>query len=294
MTPAALVSNPALIPGLKSWTIETRSHRGGVNAIAYSPDGMYLATAGDDGTVRLWDPASKRPLRVLVGHDRRVNSISWEPHGKALASGSDGTLCVWEAASGKLRRAVATGQYTDCVAWSPDGQKIATGGRGRALLWEANSGQHVGKGIDDPHGFNVRLGWAVDSRKLAIAYWDSDNSGSLRVWDTVSGEVATIDRPGKKSVCALCWSPDGKTLAAATGDKVVELRSAETPALVRAIAMGNVTGPTALAWDSAGNRLAVAASGRILNIESGEIEPRRPAAGGCGRGRVVAGRCNDC
>jgi WD40 repeat protein len=75
----ALVRNPAPLRGVQSWTIETQGHRGEVRSIAYSPDGEWMATGAEDGTIRVFDPKTGKFVKALVGHDAAVESVSWAP-----------------------------------------------------------------------------------------------------------------------------------------------------------------------------------------------------------------------
>jgi eukaryotic-like serine/threonine-protein kinase len=75
-------------------------HAGDVLGIAFSPDGLTLATAGRDRLVRLWDPATAEELLTLKGHRAPVHAISFSPDGAILASGShDGAIKLWRAPS---------------------------------------------------------------------------------------------------------------------------------------------------------------------------------------------------
>jgi WD40 repeat protein len=77
-------------------------HDGAVHGIAFGPGGWALATAGADGTARLWDPATGEHQRTLAGHDGAVYGVAFGPGGRLLATASDDeTARVWDPATGK-------------------------------------------------------------------------------------------------------------------------------------------------------------------------------------------------
>lgn len=99
-------------------------HRGRLRAVQFAPDGASLATAGDDGTVRLWRSTDGAQLGTLPGHDNGCLCLSFSPDGTRLATGGgDDRLVLWDVAS---RAAALTLDAKDmyCLNWSADGDRL--------------------------------------------------------------------------------------------------------------------------------------------------------------------------
>jgi WD40 repeat protein/serine/threonine protein kinase len=298
LSPLALVGRPTPLPRVHSWTLETREQRSVVRAVAYSPDGLWLAVAGDDGTVRLWDAQTgPRLVRALVGHGDAVLALAWWPRSEILASaGGDGMVRLWEAKTGKLRRVLAgPGRALTCVAFSPDGKSLAAGGDMQSVkLWDVESGdsRRTLKGHSDRV---TSVSWSRDGKTLASGSLD----GTVQLTEVASGKLLhtlkACEKAGRANV-AVAWSPDGTTLAFTGGTKL-RLWEASAARLRKSLEFERMT---MVAWSPDGKTLAVGSD--VIPTHLWEVNSDKPRKFGTSiatcvswspNGKAVAASCRD-
>ncbi len=199
------------------------THGGTTHAVACSPDARTIATAGDDGIVRLWNADTGSPLAELKGHASRVNALAFSPDGSLLASaGDDATVRLWDP---RTSTGVCLGELKGhmgpvrAVAFASDGRSLATGSADRSIrLWDSTS--HACTRTLDGHAKAVRaVAFTLDGTTLASASSD----GTVRMWNLAAATAPRTlqDHPGE--VTCLALSPDARTLAAGFADGALQM-----------------------------------------------------------------------
>jgi WD40 repeat protein len=134
---------------VKVWNLEDLSakplplteHKGAVYAVTFSPDGSKLATAGWDGTARVWNSTSGDLLHTFKAEEGDAWSVSFGNKGKWLAFAVQDTVRVWEVDSEKEIFKYQGARAFHTVRFAPDGVTLAAGGRDGALrVWEIGRG----------------------------------------------------------------------------------------------------------------------------------------------------------
>jgi WD40 repeat protein/serine/threonine protein kinase/tetratricopeptide (TPR) repeat protein len=219
-----------------------RGHGDGawIDAVAYSPDGKWIATAGGGdpfygnpghvavgGTVIVWDAETGRPAHTLREHKHLVSQVAFSRDGHILASSSlDGTVKIHDVATGRLMQTLVVGKPSAAgqgqspygralpLALAPDGKRLATSADERALaVWDIATAQRLLTLPANPWGY-AKAVFSPDGRWLATADATAlDGTGrEVRVWNLATG--AESARPeNSQSYCSLAFSPDSQTLA---------------------------------------------------------------------------------
>ncbi|GAB4193008.1 MAG: hypothetical protein Fur006_37810 [Coleofasciculaceae cyanobacterium] len=188
-----------------------------VQSLSFSPDGQYLATAGNDGTARLWN-LSKKHLEQWKAHQSSVKSVSFSPDGQRIVTvGADGVARLWNTFGQQLVQFDGHRDWVMNVSFSPDGQYLATAERdGTTCIWTL-SGQQVA-GFNGHEGTVVSASFSLDRQQIATAGYDC----TVRLWAFSGRQMAQFDGHQGRVLC-VSFSPDGQCLATTGEDGTARL-----------------------------------------------------------------------
>jgi RNA polymerase sigma factor (sigma-70 family) len=226
-----------------------------VVALGFTPDGKTLVSLGDlgDGTIRVWDVATRRERRRLQGPYGDGRLLALSPDGKTLAvTGSNHTVRLWDLTTGKeLDGDLGSQGSVGAVAITPDSRQVAVGGSdGVVRLWDRATGKEL-RSFRAHQQQVASLAFSPDgSRLLSSGAFDA-----ARLWDVQTGkEIRSF--PGSvgntHGVTNGCYSPDGSRVALATHGQAVQLADVATGNVERVVARGEI------------DRLALSPDGRLL------------------------------
>jgi WD40 repeat protein len=186
-------------------------HQDRIGRMAWSPDGYYLASPSDDGTINIWDISAKSHQTLGEPNDAKsdkwiseIYCVSWSPDGKIIASGSsDHDVKLWNVKTGQQTK-LLKGHYelVTSLSWSPDGSMLASGSDDRSvIIWDAKTGK-VLQTFDEHNNWVTSVVWSPDGKRLASGSGDA----VIRIWDIESNKLSRQLRGHTERVTNLVWT----------------------------------------------------------------------------------------
>ncbi len=229
---------------VKLWDLESgkrkvlfKGHESGVRALAFSPDGGRILSAGgveetlpgqaEDNSVRLWDRTTGKEIRRFEGHTSMVLTVQFSPDGKRILSGAtDTTARLWDAETGMLIRSIPKYDLTTLVhsslSFSPSGNEILMLTRPGAEILDCRTGALLHKiEVEEPgyHGFNSAE-YGPDGQFVVTA---ASSDKTARLWDARTGRELRALKGHTNFVLHASFSEDGTKVVTAGHDETVRI-----------------------------------------------------------------------
>ncbi|KAF5340731.1 hypothetical protein D9611_007354 [Ephemerocybe angulata] len=281
-----------------------KGHSSGVYAVAFSWDGMKIASGAIDQTVRVWDALTGKMQTILEGHGGTVRSVAFSPDGERIISGSrDHSVRVWDVLAGRVERVLVG--HTDCVwsvGFSADGSQVVSGSEDKTVrIWDASSGQgpriltghagavysvvFIGEGpriisgsvdktvrVWDASTGTVQTVLKVDSPVRSVAtsgdglrIVSGTDDTMVRVWDVLRGEVLRVLKGHTSCAGSIALSRDGLWIVSGSYDKTLRVWDASNGA-VRSVREEHSNGINAVALSRDGRRIASGSDDHTIRV----------------------------
>lgn len=206
-------------------------HKRDVTALAFSPDGKWLATGSFDATVRLWQDFKDDAAGMLLAGNpaKTVTALAFSPDGHYLAAGAfDGSVTVWllhQPVPQVIYRLFDHPGRIASLAFSSDGSRLMAATPQSVWIWERKERSFSRVvSLDYPQKFVGDVDFSPDGEWLAIAA--DDNTVWLQ--QVATGEVPLRLGGHQGKIVTLAFSPDGQYLASGSRDRMVNLWQVDT------------------------------------------------------------------
>jgi WD40 repeat protein len=280
------------------WRFLSHQYRGGnaefrrdkkppATAVAWSPNGQWLAAAYRGDAIHIWDVAKRRLFRTLAPTSAEVNGLAFDPaHGTLAACDSQGAILVGDIRDQKLQPVGSRHNGAAyCLAFRPDGQELASGGSdGLVRLWETKTRKPLAELATPPGGAVQGVAYSPRGDLLAAA----TAAGRVFVFSVATRRELFSFQAHKGMTNSVAFSTDGKYLATGGSDNLVKVWRTDREELVQTFS-GHQRAVVTVAFCPGSDLLASTSLDRTIHVW--DVKTGKPLAWHKQNRQVFSGLC---
>lgn len=202
-------------------------HSGKVTSLAFAPDGLRIASASDDYTLKLWDATTGKIQRTIQAYPgSKAKAVTFSPDSSKLLSGSDDKpLMLWDAASGRPLLTFEHSSKTGlALAYAPNGQHVLSGGESRTpTIWDVTTGKEV-RSLIGHTGTITSVAYSLDGRRAVSGSEDR----TAKLWDVETGKVLRNFVGHVAPIRSIALSSDGRRILTGSADTTMRIWDSDT------------------------------------------------------------------
>lgn len=205
-----------------------QDHTDKINAVSISPDGQLIASASDDGSVKIWNRAGKLITTLIItnsnitnlkNYQNRVTSVVFSPDGKFIASGNTDKSINLYSINGKLiHQFSGHNDFVTSLAFSPDSKILVSGSRDKTIkLWQID--RKFLKTINAHKGWVNTVIFSPDGKLIASGGEDN----LIQLWNITDGKLIKTFTENKQRIKRIQFTHNGKNLISTSDDSKIKI-----------------------------------------------------------------------
>ncbi|KAG8722997.1 hypothetical protein FRC09_005181 [Ceratobasidium sp. 395] len=239
-----------------------------VTCIAYSNDGVHIASSHYDGSIWIWDARTGQTVgEPLNGHILFAFSVVYSPDSAQIISGGhDRTIRIWDAQTHEIMGEPLRG-HTGSVLWvtcSPDGIHLASGSEDKTIrIWNRHTGQLVGHPLEGHTDSVESVSYSPDGAYIASGSLDT----TIRIWEVIAGTMVGDALKGHSDgVQSVAYSPNGAYVISGSVDASIYIWNARTGQTIGQLLEGHTSAINSVRYSPSGAHIISGSSDNTVCI----------------------------